>query len=304
MPPTEKSRLLEHNHEAYTYESKTQHNDHFKQPDNQSFKTAIKHSIKSHQSEEEQRYKPFIESIVHGGLDGAITTFAMVTSVAGADLSPLVVVVLGVAHLVADGLSMGTGDAISTQAEVDLNKSERRRERREMRQDLHGEMIEIIDIYMQKGMKRDDAETIVHTLLKYPDKHPVEFVDAITSEQLGMSTYNHLIEISPTKSGLVTMTSFMIFGSVPLLPYLIALIPGLSHILTSDVQLWSAVTMTIITLFILGILKGKVSVVKNIWWSGIQMAANGILAAVFGYVFADLLGKAVHADEQVPPGSH
>ncbi len=47
-----------------------------------------------------------LKSIIYGGLDGIITTFATVTSVAGADLSVLVIIVLGIAHLFADGLSM------------------------------------------------------------------------------------------------------------------------------------------------------------------------------------------------------
>jgi hypothetical protein len=54
----------------------------------------------------------YIKSIVYGGLDGIITTFATVTSVAGADFTAAVVVVLGISHLFADGLSMGLGDAM------------------------------------------------------------------------------------------------------------------------------------------------------------------------------------------------
>lgn len=52
----------------------------------------------------------YIKSIVYGGLDGIITTFATVTSVAGAEFSAAVIVVLGISHLFADGLSMGMGD--------------------------------------------------------------------------------------------------------------------------------------------------------------------------------------------------
>jgi len=285
---TEKSKLLkrdpyddvEANHSTYQTDEDAAHNHH-------------------QEDETHNQYGDFIKSIVYGGLDGIITTFATVSSVAGASLSPLVVVVLGVSHLVADGLSMGTGDAMSTQAELDLSKSERRRERLEMQQNLHGEMQEMINLYERKGVKRNDAETIVRTLSKYPN----QFLDAMMSEELGMPPSHHLVETTPIKSGLVTMLSFIAFGSVPLLPYLIALIPWFKHYLTEEIQLWSAIVMTVITLFVLGVVKGQVSAVRNIWWSGFQMAANGSFAAILGYLIGYLLGKAVNIDEQVPPGT-
>lgn len=78
----------------------------------------------------------YIKSIVYGGLDGIITTFATVTSVAGAEFSAAVVVVLGISHLFADGLSMGLGDYMSSQAEIDYTASEREREQWEMDQNM------------------------------------------------------------------------------------------------------------------------------------------------------------------------
>ena len=120
------------------------------------------------ESEVHSAYGEHIKSIVYGGLDGIITTFATVTSVAGASLSPVVIVVLGISHLVADGLSMGTGDAMSSQAEIDLNKAERRREKWEMKNNMKGEVQEMIDLYISKGVKREDAETIIRTMSHYP----------------------------------------------------------------------------------------------------------------------------------------
>lgn len=78
----------------------------------------------------------YIKSIVYGGLDGIITTFATVTSVAGAEFTAAVVVVLGISHLFADGLSMGLGDYMSSQAEIDYTASEREREQWEMDQNM------------------------------------------------------------------------------------------------------------------------------------------------------------------------
>lgn len=75
--------------------------------------------------------------------------------VAGANLSIGVVIVLGVANLIADGLSMGIGEYISGQAEIEYIRSERKRERWECDNNIIGEKREMVDIYVGKGMERE-----------------------------------------------------------------------------------------------------------------------------------------------------
>lgn len=65
----------------------------------------------------------YIKSIVYGGLDGIITTFAVVSSVSGAALESKIVLILGFANLVADGFSMAVGDYLSTKAENAYSES-------------------------------------------------------------------------------------------------------------------------------------------------------------------------------------
>ena len=61
----------------------------------------------------------YIKSLVFGGLDGIITTFAIVAAVDGAGLDTNTVILMGVANLIADAISMGLGDYISSKAEAD-----------------------------------------------------------------------------------------------------------------------------------------------------------------------------------------
>ena len=63
-----------------------------------------------------------------GGLDGIITTFAVVAAGAGADLEGRVVVLMGIANLVSDGISMGLGDFFSEKSENDYIMGEKKRE--------------------------------------------------------------------------------------------------------------------------------------------------------------------------------
>jgi len=237
----------------------------------------------------------YIKSIVYGGLDGIITTFATVTSVAGADFSAAVIVVLGISHLFADGLSMGMGDYLSSEAEIDYTASERKREAWEMEVNMKGEIEEMIDLYIAKGVSETDARIIINTLAKYPEA----FLDHMMVEELGLLPPEADQGFSPAKAGMVTMASFMAFGSVPLLPYLIALIPGLH--MSAKAQLWASVVATIFTLFMLGAFKGKtVEIKKSAWWrSGLLMAFNGTMAAVVGYA----IGWAISQLMELPPGA-
>lgn len=59
----------------------------------------------------------YVKALVYGANDGIITTFAVVAGVAGAGLSSSVVIVLGIANMVADGLSMGVGDYLGEKSQ-------------------------------------------------------------------------------------------------------------------------------------------------------------------------------------------
>ncbi|RLN92346.1 hypothetical protein BBJ28_00004990 [Nothophytophthora sp. Chile5] len=221
-----------------------------------------------------------IKSGVYGGLDGIITTFATVTSVAGSGLPHSVILIIGLAHLVADGLSMGLGDMLSSQAEADLANHERSREVWEFENYPEGEMDEMIELYEKKGISTEDATTVVHTLAKYQDA----FIDIMMVEELNLMPVDD--DDSPLTGGLITFVSFMVFGVIPLLSYLVNLIPGIN--MTPDTTLYMSCLLTVITLFLLGAVKG--SFVGQRWWmAGASMAINGSIAASCGWVIGYLL---------------
>jgi len=224
----------------------------------------------------------YVRSIVFGGLDGIITTFATVTSVAGASLSAYVILILGIAHLFADGVSMGIGDALSSQAEIDLSKAEREREQWEMENDMEGEVAEMIELYVEKGVSPEDAETIIRTLAKYPPA----FLDHMMAEELKILPND--TESSPAKSGAVTMLSFIVFGSVPLLPYLTSFLsPTPALVLSTDNRLYVSILCTLLTLFVLGVVKNRVAEAETgrSWFiSGLLTTFYGGLAALVSFI--------------------
>lgn len=211
-----------------------------------------------------------IKSAVYGGLDGIITTFAVVAGVAGAELSAGIALILGFANLLADGLSMAIGDFLSTRSEKEFQRTERRREEWEVDNCPEGEKLELIELYEGKGLSREDATQVVNILAK--DKKV--WVDIMMVEELGILEDDE----PPLKSALVTFFSFVAFGLVPLLSFVAAeFLPALKQ-QTFPI----AVGLTAGTLFLLGSLKTRFTDIA--WWkSGLEMLLVGGLAAAASF---------------------
>ena len=135
---------------------------------------------------QEEGHRPngeLIKSVVYGGLDGILTTFALVSGAAGSNMPTSVILILGFAGAFADGLSMGLGDALSAKAEAEHVFQERNREFWEYDHYLDGEIAEMVELYVQKGMSRQDAETVVNLMAP----HRSFFVEIMTVEELGLT---------------------------------------------------------------------------------------------------------------------
>jgi VIT1/CCC1 family predicted Fe2+/Mn2+ transporter len=233
----------------------------------------------------------YIKSIVYGGLDGIITTFAVVASIAGAGLEVGVVIIMGFASLFADGISMGMGDFLSSKAENDYTNEERKREEWECEHYIEGEINEMVELYVQKGMSREDAERVVGIMSQYRDI----FVDTMMVEELGLSSDDP--HESPIKNGLVTLGSFLLFGCVPMVSYVIAVsVKSPGHEATAlNWTFFVAAGMTLATMFLLGALTSKFSPSK--WYvSGMWILLNGGAAAVVAYFIGWGLGELVGED--------
>src|SRR5690625_7348329 len=94
----------------------------------------------------------YLRVFIYGAMDGAITTFAIVSGVAGAGLSSGVVIIMGLANLLADGVSMGVSNYLGTRAEEQLREKIRAQEARHMRLYPEGERAELRPIFALKGL--------------------------------------------------------------------------------------------------------------------------------------------------------
>ncbi len=223
---------------------------------------------KEHQHLELHRHSNagLIDEFVYGANDGIVTTFAVVASVAGAGLSPLVVIVLGLANLLADGFSMASGSFLSTKSRYGYEDRERATEEMEIERWPEEEREEIREIYRNKGFEGEILESIV---AKITDNKTL-WVDEMLVHEHGIVTDRRT---SPMKNAVATFGAFVIAGAIPLIPYLF---------MDSENLFFYSVVLATITLFVVGAFASRVT--AHSWWgSGLQMLIVGSFAGAVAY---------------------
>ncbi|MDH3661675.1 MAG: VIT1/CCC1 transporter family protein [Alphaproteobacteria bacterium] len=213
----------------------------------------------------------YLRDWVYGGIDGAVTTFAIVAGVVGADLSARVVLILGAANLLADGFSMAAGNYSATKAERDDHERLRRMEERHIRLVPEGEREEIRQLFQAKGFEGADLNRAVEVITSSTTR----WVDMMMAEEHGVPPVTR----SPMMAGVATFAAFLVCGLVPLLPF----VAGLA---AASVTL--SVTMTAVVFFAIGSMKSRWST-TSWWWSGAETLLIGLGAAGVAYVVGVIL---------------
>lgn len=218
----------------------------------------------------------YLRDFVYGAIDGAVTTFAVVSGVAGAELSTGIVIVLGAANLVGDGFSMAAGNYLGTRAEQQVRSRARRKEEQEIETYPEGEREEIRQILARKGFSGEELERAVEVITSDKD----QWVDMMMTEELGLPLHGP----DPFKAALSTFVAFLVVGLIPLLPFInhyLGLAGG------SSPFVWSSV-LTGIAFFGVGVAKSKF-VEQRWYWSGLETLLIGGSAAVLAYVVGAML---------------
>src|SRR3989338_4213313 len=212
------------------------------------------HFLKDHLAKE-HRISPlsiYLKEIVYGGIDGIVTTFAVVSGFTGAQSSDLAmtipiitVVIFGLANLFGDGASMALGNFLSVRADQDVYTSEKNKEQHEIMHAPEMEKFETIEILKNKGFSEKDATTLTLIYMKNQDY----WTEFMMKDELEMPNPENE---NPFLTALVTFLSFIIFGLIPLIQYLFI------NNFQSNLFLVS-ITFSVCALFTLGFLRWKVT---------------------------------------------
>ena len=219
-----------------------------------------------------------ISDAVLGGIDGCVTTFAVVSGVIGAGLSPSVALVLGFANLLADGFSMAVSNYESIKAAGEFIQSVRASEQEHIDKIPAGEREEIRQIFQQKGFSGDVLEAIVNTISA--DRRL--WIDTMLTEEHGVPR----ISRDPIKAAATTFGSFILVGSIPLMPFMV---PGME----TGSQFTVSACLAAIMFFSIGAMKSRVFF-KPVFRSGLGTLLTGggaaTLAFLVGYLLRNIAG--------------
>lgn len=232
-----------------------------------------------HRRLRDQQNPSYLGDAVLGGMDGCVTTFAIVAAAAGGGLTPTVILVLGVANLLADGFSMAVGNYQNSQSRRQLIDKVRRMEQRHIRLVPEGEREEIRQIYRAKGFEGRMLEDIVATISSDEEL----WINTMLVEEHGLQ----LQTPNPAWAAFVTFAAFCLVGLIPLLPYLVSAL---------DVSVLFPVSAaaTAGAFFLIGLAKGY-HLEQSMIRGGLETLAMGGAAATLAYFVGAVVGSATGA---------
>lgn len=223
------------------------------------------------------KYQEYLGEFVFGGIDGCVTTFAVVAGAAGAELGSDVILILGFANLFADGFAMSVGSYLSAKAEQDNYQKHKKHEYWEIENYREKEIQEVREIYQAKGFEGELLEQIIAGITADKDR----WVDVMMKEELYMFESSK----APIRSGFMTFVSFIIVGFIPILVYVADYAFDLA--LGQKAFIWSA-SLTALGFILIGYLKSIVnhtSKKKGI----LETLILGAIAALVAYFLGDFL---------------
>lgn len=223
----------------------------------------------------------YLGDFIYGAIDGTVTTFAVVSGVAGAGLGAGVVIILGAANMIGDGFSMAASNYLGTKAERQLRDRMIREEYRHIEHVPDGEREEIRQIFAGKGFAGDDLENAVEIITSDVER----WVDTMLQEEHGLPS----VARHPWKCALATFVAFCAAGFVPLMPFVLGLV------LRHEIRYQYAIStgLTAITFALIGAGKGRI--VQQKWYlSVLETLVLGGAAASLAYLAGVLLQGAVN----------
>lgn len=212
----------------------------------------------------------YLRDFVYGGVDGSVTTFAVVAGTVGADLPSHIVLILGAANLAADGFSMAASNFLATRAEADDQRRIAGIEAKHIDLAPEGEREEVRQIFASKGFEGEDLENIVRIITSNRER----WIETMLANEYGLPSTIR----SEWTAAASTFAAFVACGIVPMAPFLAE---------TANRFLYSSI-LTGLVFFIIGSVKSRWSTAA--WWrSGLETLGIGGVAASLAYIAGFLL---------------
>jgi VIT1/CCC1 family predicted Fe2+/Mn2+ transporter len=213
----------------------------------------------------------WLRPAVFGAMDGLVTNIALVAGVGGAHASSRVIVLSGIAGLVAGAFSMALGEYTSVGTQNQAVQAEAAVERAELERNPAGEQAELVDMYREMGLTKDTAELAAREI----HANPETAVRVHITQELGLDPDD---QPSPAVAAISSFLCFAVGAVIPLLPFLFG-----------SQSLWLGLGIGGVGLFVAGALVSRFT--QKSWWSnGLRQLLFGAIAAAATYGVGSLIG--------------
>jgi VIT1/CCC1 family predicted Fe2+/Mn2+ transporter len=219
-----------------------------------------------------------LRASVFGVNDGLVSNASLIMGVAGAAADAKIIVLTGVAGLIAGALSMASGEYVSVRSQREMYEYQIGLESDELDEYPEEEAAELALIYTARGMQAGEAKKLADSLIADPKKA----LDTLTREELGLNPE----ELgSPWGAAISSFFSFVIGALIPLLPFLFAAYFGFSN----RTSLIAAIVLTALSLFGVGATLSLFTG-KNSIHGGLRMLLIGGGAGLVAFFIGKILG--------------
>jgi VIT1/CCC1 family predicted Fe2+/Mn2+ transporter len=221
-----------------------------------------------------------LRDLVYGAIDGTVTTFAVVAGVAGASLGASVVIILGIANLVADGFSMAVSNFLGVRSEEQRRARVRAEEQRHIALVPEGEREELRQLLAAWELPDDLREQVVAHVSASEDR----WVELMVQWEHGFPSQPP----NPWRAAAATFGAFVVVGFVPLAPFVADELPGVS---VADPFAWS-IAATAVTFVAVGVARGTAVALPR-WRTALETLLVGGAAAALAYGAGVLLAHLI-----------
>src|SRR5574341_462283 len=215
----------------------------------------------------------FLRNVVYGFNDGLTANFGLVAGVIGAAVAPHVLVVTGIAGMIADALSMGSSGYLAAKSEQEVYAHEIAMEQEETRLMPELEEEELALVYEAKGIEAGRARQMAADVMRDPARALEEKV----REELKIGAAHS----TPFREGWVTGSATAVGAFIPVAPFLV---------LQGPAAIWTAFAIAMVSHFAVGAAR-SIFTGRGVFRSGLDMFVVGMGVAGVGYLLGDLVAK-------------
>jgi VIT1/CCC1 family predicted Fe2+/Mn2+ transporter len=234
------------------------------------------HALPPATAPHETAFNGILRPVVFGANDGLVSNLALVRGVAGANPEPGVIVLAGVAGLIAGAFSMGVGEYISVQSQRELLEYQLAFQHKQLREAPEQERRILREIYTERGFSEEEADRFVDVVFEDPD-HAARM---LIFEEVGLDTRSIG---SPWAAGIGSFVAFTTGAAVPLVPFLLT---------SGTAALVASLAVSLLALALLGLGISQLTRRSPVFSSVRQVALGGVAAAVT-YLVGRLVGTGI-----------